>query len=280
MDSVSNWVGKVEEASTLVTSAPVRALAATLDRERPAPQTGDPLPPLWHWLFTMPIHPASALGADGHEKRGGFLPPVALPRRMYAGGGVEFIHPIRLGDQLNRLSTVAAVEAKTGKTGPLVFVKVRHEYRVGEVIALVETQDIVYRERDAAAAPPKTAPPRSGATWSREASANEVMLFRFSALTFNAHRIHYDHDFTTRVEGYPGLLVHAPLLAVLLADLVESNLPHAQLSRFAFRAVRPVFANDRFTVCGAAAAGSPMRLWIEDSDGYLAMEASADLNSI
>lgn len=275
MESIGNWIGNIERTRSLITAAPIAALAATLNLEDPAPETGEPLPPLWNWLFTMPIHPASSLADDGHEKRGGFLPPVRLPRRMYAGGSAEFLHPIRVGDELDRLSTVTAVEPKIGKTGPLVFVKVRHEYRLGDVTGLVETQDIVYRERDAIAAQPQPAP--SHASWRREARANEVMLFRFSALTFNAHRIHYDHEFTTKQEGYPGLLVHAPLLAVLLADLVRRNLPGAQLSRFAFRAVRPIFVNDLFRVCGAGAPANTAHLWIEDRDGYLAMDASADL---
>jgi 3-methylfumaryl-CoA hydratase len=279
--ALQSWVGRQEVARDVVTPAPYVALAATLDHDATRPAPGTPLPPLWHWLYFLPVHRRSELGPDGHAQRGGFLPPVALPRRMWAGSRFAFREPIRVGDALTRVSTIESVKEKTGRTGPLVFVTVRHEVtRDGEAApALVEHHDIVYREapRPGEAAPPPLQAPTSAAFEARWVP-DDVLLFRYSALTFNGHRIHYDRRYATGVEGYPGLVVHGPLLATLLLDLLRTHQPEARVTAFAFRAVRPVFDTASFAVCGAPGdAPGAIHLWVRDGDGLLAMDATATL---
>lgn len=271
--SVLDWIGKTETRSDTVTAGPVAALSATLDREDPPPQTGDVLPPLWHWLYFLDRHRASELGPDGHGRRGGFLPPIPLPRRMWAGSRFEFHHPLHIGDQITRETRVIDIKEKTGRSGPLVFLLVRHEISSADGLAVMEEHDIVYRDHGPGA-PPQEAP--SGAAWERSIQPDDVLLFRYSALTFNAHRIHYDRRYATEVEGYPGLVVHGPLIATLLMDLLRRNAPAANVTRFSFRAVSPLFDTGRFTVCGKP-EGSAIRLWAKDAVGNLAMSAEAGL---
>lgn len=270
---LQEWVGRSETRSDLVTAAPIAALAATLDIEIPYPQHGDVLPPLWHWLYFLPFPKQSELGPDGHAKRGGFLPPVELPRRMWAGGRVEFHHPLRVGETITRTSRIVDVKFKEGRSGRLVFVLVRHE--IGD--ALTEEHDIVYRDeaRSGDASPsPQTAP--EDAAWERVVHPDDVLLFRYSALTFNGHRIHYDRRYATEVEGYPGLVVHGPLIAALLVDLVRRNLPAAVVTRFEFRAVSPIFDTGNFSVCGKPEDDKKtIRLWAKGPAGALAMTATA-----
>jgi 3-methylfumaryl-CoA hydratase len=271
------WTGRQEVREDVVTPVPVAALAATLDRDDPAPAPGTPLPPLWHWLYFLPLHRQSELGPDGHAKRGGFLPPVPLPRRMWAGGRFDFRRPLRVGDAIRRTSTVADVGLKEGRTGPLVFVLVRHEIATGEGVALVEEHDIVYRDLpEAAETAPAPRPARTDAAWRRDIHPDDVLLFRYSALTFNGHRIHYDRRYVTEVEGYPGLVVHGPLLATLLADLVRRHTA-APMTAFRFRAVRPLFDVAVFAVCGTPSPdGRRVELWARGADGFLAMQAEAE----
>jgi len=278
---LSSWIGKTETVTDSVTATPYAALSATLDRAPERPPVGTPLPPLWHWLYFLPLYRQSEVGPDGHAKRGGFLPPVPLPRRMWAGSQFEFSRPPRVGDHITRVSTIAEVTEKPGRTGPLVFVKVRHEIRANDerLPAIVEFHDIVYREAakpDDAAPPPKAAP--SDNPWQRHWVPDDVLLFRYSALTFNGHRIHYDRKYVTEVEGYPGLIVHGPLIATLLLDLLRSELPDAVVRRYEFRAVRPLFDINPFDVCGKPSAdGKSVRLWAKDYEGWLAMEATAQI---
>lgn len=279
LDYLTEWRGRTESRSDEVTSGPIAALSATLDRDDPFPRAGDPLPPLWHWLYFWPLPRQSELSADGHAKRGGFLPPVPLPRRMFAGDRVQFHRPLRVGEKISRVSRIVDVNYKQGRSGPLVFVVVRHEISHGEGVALVEEHDIVYREspkRNDPAPQPQAAP--SGAAWTREIRPEETLLFRYSALTFNGHRIHYDRRYATEVEGYPGLVVHGPLIATLLLDLLRRNLPDANVASFSFRAVRPLFDTAPFAVCGKAPAdGKSAQLWAKDAEGWLAMEATVVL---
>ncbi|MBI1396660.1 MAG: acyl-CoA dehydrogenase [Betaproteobacteria bacterium] len=256
----------------------VAGLAATLERDDVRAEIGADLPPLWHWMFLAPIARQSDIGPDGHPKRGGFLPPVPLPRRMWAGGRLRFHEPLRVGDEIRRESRVAAVDMKSGSTGTLVFVRVEHAIGTDRGIALTEEHDIVYRDHptpDAPAPSPRAAP--GDAAFSREVCADPVMLFRYSALTFNGHRIHYDRSYVTEVEGYPGLVVHGPLIATLLVDLLARNLPDARVSGFSFRAVRPTFDIHRFSVCGRPDADGRIALWGRDHEGWLTMDASATL---
>ena len=278
IDELRQWIGRTESRSDHVTTTPVAALAATLDRDEPLPQPGDALPPLWHWLFFPSIHRHAETGPDGHRKRGGFLPPVQLPRRMFAGGRFQFLHPLRVGDAISRHSRIVDVKHKEGRTGSLVFVIVRHEISNAEGVALTEEHDIVYRDNprsDEVAAVPRAAPDASA--WSREIQPDPVLLFRYSALTLNNHRIHYDRRYVTEVEGYPGLVVHGPLLATLLMDLLRRSLPEVHATSFMFRAIRPLFDIAPFAVCGTLGQDlKSVPLWAKDANG-LAMEATATL---
>ena len=269
------WEGRTETLRDEVTAAPVRSLSATLDRDDAEPVAGTELPPLWHWLYFLPRHRHGELGDDGHARLGGFLPPVPLPRRMWAGGRLQWLAPLRVGDAVERTSRIASVTHKTGRTGDLVFVVVRHEVRNAEGLALTEEHDIVYR---AAAQPGDPVPPPQAApqdaVWSREIVPDPVLLFRYSALTFNGHRIHYDRSYVTEVEGYPGLIVHGPLIATLLVDLARREQAGRVITGFSFKAVRPTFDIHALRVNGRPAAdGKSAQLWAQDHDGWLTMQA-------
>ncbi len=270
------WIGRSETATDVIAPGPARALAATLDLPQRF-EAGDALPPPWHWQYFLSMGPLSDVGPDGHPRRGGFLPPVPLPRRMWAGSRIAFAQRLRIGDVATRTSTIADVTAKEGRTGALVFVKVRHEIAGPAGPALVDEHDIVYRDLATGGTPP-TASRAAAATaaWRREIHPDPVLLFRYSALTYNSHRIHYDQPYVTNVEGYPGLIVHGPLLATLLLDLLLREIPRATVTAFEFRAVRPVFDVAPFFVCGAPSPrGGEAALWIADSDGALCMDATA-----
>ena len=279
--NLKEWIGKSETVGDVATACPYAALSATLDRSTERPPTGTVLPALWHWLYFLPLYRQSEVGPDGHAKRGAFLPPVPLPRRMWAGSQFEFHSPLRIGDALERVSTIHDVTEKSGRTGPLVFVKVRHEIRRnGETkVALTEFHDIVYREAakpDDVAPPAKVAP--ASAAWEKNWVPDDVLLFRYSALTFNGHRIHYDRRYVTEVEGYPGLIVHGPLIATLLLDLLRHQRPEAEVERYEFRAIRPTFDVNHFYVCGEQGADDKsFHLWAKDHEGWLTMDATATI---
>lgn len=278
---LQSWVGKSETLSDDITAAPVRALSATLDRDDTAPVPGTALPPLWHWLYFLPQHRQNELGSDGHAKRGGFLPPVPLPRRMWAGGRLQWMqgNPIVVGDAVQRISRIESVTHKAGRTGDLLFVLVKHEIHNANGLALTEEHDIVYRAAAQPGVPiPMPVAAEKGAAWQREIVPDDVLLFRYSALTFNGHRIHYDRHYVTQVEGYPGLMVHGPLIATLLVDLVRRHAPDAFIKRFNFKAVRPTFDLHAFRLNGQLSGdGKTVRLWAEDHEGWLTMQASAEL---
>ena len=275
---LQQWVGKTEMTTRRIDANQVAALVATLDRAQVLTD-GMVLPPLWHWIFFWDAAPQAALGIDGHPQRGGFLPPVPLPRRMWAGGRLQFLAPLPIGAAATRTSRVESVGAKEGKSGTLAFVTVEHRIAVDGAAAIIEQHDIVYRDnpRPGAMAPAgKPAPAQ--AAWSRLITPDPVLLFRYSALTFNGHRIHYDRSYVTEVEGYPGLIVHGPLIATLLLDLLYRNVPDAQVARFDFRAVGPLFDTQPFTVCGQPADdGRSIALWAKDHQGALAMQAEVTL---
>ena len=277
-DSLRAWIGRSETRADRATAMPIAALAATLDRDDPAPPAGSEVPPLWHWLYFTPLTRASELGHDGHARLGGFLPPVPLPRRMWAGGRLEFAEALRVGDEMTRTSRIAEVSGKSGRSGALVFVTVQHAIANAFGVALREEHDIVYREApraDAPLQPPQVAP--RDEVFAREVVPDPVLLFRYSALTFNGHRIHYDRSYVTEVEGYPGLVVHGPLIATLLLDLLRRERPQARVRRFAFKALRPIFDIHRFSVCGRPDGERRYRLWARDHEGALAMRADADI---
>ena len=289
MNLLTTWVGKQEILNDEVSSAPVRALSATLDRDDPLPVRGDELPALWHWLYFLPMAKQSQIGPDGHAKRGGFLPPVPLPRRMWAGGRLEWHLPIKVGNAIKRISTIESVTHKSGRTGDLLFVLVKHEVYNAQGLCLTEEHDIVYRPAaqpgDPVAAPvPALGMAEQGSPtgelWQRDVAPDDVLLFRYSALTFNGHRIHYDRKYVTEVEGYPGLIVHGPLIATLLVDLVRRHTTRP-IRSFEFKALRPTFecADQRnLRVCGEPDAnGTTVRLWAQDHEGWLTMQATAEL---
>lgn len=305
---LSAWVGRVETRADRIGPTPFAALNSMLDH--PPHSSGEvpdgtPLPPLWHWLYFLPIGQQSDIGEDGHPKRGGFMPPVPLPRRMWAGSHLTFHAPVRVGDAVERISTIESVTSKAGRSGHLVFVKLRHAVHCngGADPAIVEFQDIVYREAKRAGdtEPPARPAPMAqiaqpapigssapmgptatvavaGAAWQRELVPDPVLLFRYSALTFNSHRIHYDRPYASAVEGYPGLVVHGPLLATLLIDLLRREAPNAEVASFTFKAVRPTFDGAPLQVRGHVQPdGRTVRLWTQDHQGALTMEAEAVL---
>lgn len=277
IEHLLGWVNRTEVMDDVATLAPLRGLTATLDRDDP-PQAGDAIPPCWHWLYFLPMHRQSEIGPDGHPRRGGFLPPVPLPRRMWAGSQIEFRAPLHAGQSISRLSRIDDVRVKEGRSGPLVFVNIQHEIRGDGELIMVERQDIVYREMAQPGDPvPVAMPAPTDSQWTRHVEPDDVLLFRYSALTFNGHRIHYDRKYATEVEGYPGLIVHGPLIATLLLDLLRRNLPSAKLLRFDFRAVKPLFDTTDFDVCGKPEGDKTVRLWARNAEGHLAMKANVTL---
>jgi len=275
-EHLRGWVGKKEVRSDSLTVWPIAALAATLDEPELAVDIGSPVPNGWHWIFFLEAKPASELGSDGHPKRGGFLPPVPLPRRMWGGGRLEFIQPLKIGDAITRESEILSVEPKSGRNGTLVFVTVRHTIKAAGTIAIIEEQDIVYREAAQKGEPlPPGKPAPGNAAWSRRVMPDSTLLFRYSALTFNGHRIHYDKDYATNEEHYPGLVVHGPMQATLLLDLCRQN-ARRTLKQFEYRAQHPLFAGRAFTVNGNFdVAASQADVWTANDAGNYAMRGTA-----
>ena len=240
---LDTWVGRSEQVRDRVTARPVEILKATLDRDPHGLREGDPIPAGWHWLYFHEVVRLDRTGHDGHPARGGFLPPVPLPRRMWAGNRMDFHVPLHVGEQVSRTSTIHRASFKRGASGDLCFVTVRHELHGEAGLATIEEHDIVFREAatSGAAPPPAMSPPQRTPLWQREVVPGPVLLFRFSALTMNSHRIHYDRDFCVRDEGYPGLLVHGPLTMLLLMDLFDRHMPGASPTRVSVRARSPLF---------------------------------------
>jgi 3-methylfumaryl-CoA hydratase len=271
------WVGRSEEAADQVALERVRALQATLGRPAAPLQVGDPLPPLWHWAFCWAVAPRAGLGRDGHPALGGFLPPLGAARRMWAGGRLRFHRPLVVGAPVTRRSTIADVQLKSGRSGPLAFVTVRHEIS-GDELALSEEQDLVYREHQGSG-PERPGEPAPEPAFFEPETADPILLFRYSALTFNGHRIHYDRAYATEIEGYRGLVVHGPLLATLMVDLAVRARPERPLAAFEFRGRRPVIASEPFTVAGRPRDDATLDLWIADAGHALAMTATASFGT-
>jgi 3-methylfumaryl-CoA hydratase len=276
LDHLRQWIGRTQEATDIVTAQLVKGLRATLFQEIGEPKAGDPAPFTVHWCLAQPVFPMSMLGADGHPTRGGFLPPVPLPRRMWAGGQLEFLDTLRVGDQSTRTSRISDVTVKTGSTGQLCFVSVEHTVTSPRGIAIRERQDIVYREMGAAQAPasakPTTPPP---AAQHRETHVSDpVLLFRYSALTFNGHRIHYDRDYVTEVEGYPGLIFHGPLQATFIVEMAAKLRGGKPPKTFSYRGVQPLFEGSEFSI-NANDNGAAMELWTANEAGQPTMKGTA-----
>jgi 3-methylfumaryl-CoA hydratase len=271
LDDLKAWIGREEEASDLVTPRLVEGFRATLAPHL-APVPAGEAPLALHWCLAPPAVPEAGLGPDGHPARGGFLPPVPLPRRMWAGGEIETLGPLRVGDHVRRRSVVADVAAKEGRTGALCFVTVRHGYLSERGTAIRERHDIVYRDppQPGAAPPPGEPGPRGpDLVWS--VPATSVLLFRYSALTFNGHRIHYDEPYVREVEGYDGLVVHGPLQATLMlnaAAVLGGGVP----ARFRYRGVRPMTHGQTFEVCAARQPDGSIAAWTRDAARRVCME--------
>ena len=277
-DNIDPPITRTESAIDFVAQTSVAALGATLDYDA-TPRAGDSLPHLWHWIFFRPTVQQSQIATDGHPVKGSFLPDLGLPRRMWAGGRLRFHAPLAVGSSITRDSTIVNVSEKEGRSGKLAFVTVRHEVRAGGALAIHEEQDIVYREpaTPGATTPPPAAAP-SDELWHRQVMPTEVLLFRYSALAFIGHRIHYDKPYATEVEGYPNLVVHGPLIATLLMDLLRRNQPRATVLEFSFKAVRPSFLGNALNLCARPSPdGKTVELWSKDHEGWLTMSAHTTL---
>jgi 3-methylfumaryl-CoA hydratase len=273
------WIGREEESSQRILACAAVAMAATLDLQD-APKPGEALPPGWQWLYFNPVARRSALGADGHPRRGGFLPPIELARRMWAGSRIRYLADLPIDAEATRRSRILKIENKVGKRGALAFVTVEHTISCGAIACISEEQDLVFRD----AAPPgpaaaTVAPRYEGvAHWSRSIEPDTTLLFRYSALTFNGHRIHYDLAYARTEEGYPDLVVHGPLTATLLQQFALEHGAGRSLARFEFRGVTPLFAARPFTLEGRQAEDGSLALWARGPDGELAMSATAEFH--
>ncbi|NTU82285.1 MAG: acyl-CoA dehydrogenase [Chloroflexales bacterium] len=274
---LSRWVGQTELIDDEIGLSQALAAAATLDDTVTQLGQGAPLPPLWHWFYFLPRAPQSALGLDGHPQRGGFMPPIAFPRRMFAGARLRFHRPLTIGEPAQREGVIRDITQKSGRSGSLAFVTVGYRYLQQGVLCIEAEQDSVYREPGPpvpAPAPAELPPPPEGA-WVRTVTPDPRLLFRFSALTFNGHRIHYDRPYAIAEEGYPGLVVHGPLTAVLLLELVRHH-SERPIVGFSFRGLAPLFDLAPFRLV-ATPAGQQVALEAQGPDGKPAMSASAEL---
>lgn len=270
-----DWVGREEVRSERISEPVAAAMAATLDLASP-PLSGDPLPAGWQWLYFNPAVRRSELGTDGHPARGGFLPPVALPRRMWAGSRVRYLRALPVGIDATRRSRILKVASKAGKRGALCFVTVEHTLSFGETVCIAEEQDIVYKEASPPGTPmPQPQPHDTKPTWVVTFRPDTTLLFRYSALTFNGHRIHYDLQYAREEEGYPNLVVHGPLTATLLQQFATEQGGGRRLTRFDFRAVSPMFVDRPFTLEGRNDNEHTIAVWARGPDGELAMSATA-----
>ena len=262
-------VGRSREFVDRLDTERARALHAAFARRDPPPEDGDPLPAFWHQIYFWDIVPSDRLGSDGHARTGEFIPEFGLDQRMWAGGRLKVKKPLVVGAEARKVSVIEGVSERTGRSGRLVFVTLRHEFSQGGRLALVEHQDLVYRNAGGFSSPK---PAGQSAEGCRAVAFDPVLLFRYSALTLNGHRIHYDADYSRDIAGYPGLVVHGPLLATMLVDEAESCLK--RLGEFEYRAMAPTFSGEQVKICRRDAEDS-LRLWIEDGNGGLRMSATA-----
>jgi len=270
---LDDWMGKEQTRSAIIDARQAELLAITLDQ--PVLNAGEALPLCWQWAWFNDAVRADGLGRDGHPKRGGFLPPVPLPRRMWAGGSLEVMNALTVGSTVTKKSTIEEIKQRDGNSGKLCIVTVGHDFYDGDTLCIREKQNLVYREDPKPDAPVLAAPtPPEGATHRREVTPDPVLMFRYSALTFNGHRIHYDVDYARDVEGYRGLVFHAPLTATMLSNLAREIAGGEKLKKFEYRATSPLFCNETMTLCGKEEDGQII-VWAETPDGGQAMLANA-----
>ena len=277
IEHLQSWVGREHCIEDGLDPFRAQALAAALDHAA-LPQPGEPLPPSWHWLYFLETPTAALTGSDGHPQKGGMLPPVPLPRRMWSAGSVEVHSPLVLSQRASKRSVVRSVDLKSGKSGSLIFVVVEHEVRQRDVLCIREEQTLVYRRAPSGPAPlppGEKAPGECG--WSRTLVPNSVLLYRFSALTYNGHRIHYDREYAIGEEFYSGLVVHGPLLATLLLDLALERSGSGRVTRFQFRAIRPTFEGVPLKLC-ARSEGLGAKLWTVADGGFVGMHMAAQFS--
>jgi len=272
IEYLRRWIGRKDIGSDLITEDLARKYHATFDYSGEPPRMGDVVPRLIHFCLAQPAAPTSKLGFDGHPARGDFLPPVPLPHRMWAGGALIFQGDLRVGDEVKRTSRIEDVVLKQGRTGALCFVTVQHRIEANGALVLEERQDIVYRGPVTPGATAKSHPPAEQGTHQRPMKAEATILFRYSALTFNSHRIHYDRRYVTQVEGYSGLIVHGPLQAALLCNYATEL--RGPPRRFSFRSLSPLFDDDAFAL-HANEDGEGLKLWTAKQNGPLCMNAEA-----
>ena len=275
--SFSDWVGNSEERHDTIGAFPANALSATLNLTETF-HVGSSLPPLWHWLYFLPIFRLNQRNYDGHAALGGFLPPITLPRRMWAGSRVTFPRSLIVGKDAHKVSTIKSIQEKSGKSGELIFVNVAHQVFQDSQLCIEEEHDIVYRNAPTGANV-QSALVKSIETpeFAVQVHPDPVLLFRYSALTFNGHRIHYDHPFCVNTEGYDGLVVHGPLLATMMLELVRNEFPEKKIVNFQFRAIAPIFDTTDFEVCGRKLSGSEIEIWVRRDDDVLAMMGFAKI---
>jgi 3-methylfumaryl-CoA hydratase len=270
------WIGREEESSQRILASTAAAMAATLDMES-EPKAGDALPPGWQWLYFNPAARRSALGSDGHPRRGGFLPPIELSRRMWAGSRIRYLADLPIDAEASRRSKILKIENKVGKRGSLSFVTLEHTISSRGIVCISEEQDLVYRDAAPLGAGSAAPTPYEGvAQWRRSIEPDTTLLFRYSALTFNGHRIHYDLSYARAEEGYPDLVVHGPLTATLLQQFALEHSAGRSLARFEFRGLTPLFAARPFSLEGRSGQDGALALWARGPDGELAMSASAE----
>lgn len=263
MSNFEEWVGRSQIVEDLLDPVRTNALSLALGGDGVL-ASGDQLPLLHHWLYFWDVKPPAELGVDGHPAKGGFLPPVPLPRRMWAGGRLTFLRPLLIGARVRRTSTILSVTEKTGRTGTLVFVTVRHELDAGDGVSVQEEQDLVYREPASSMIAAPDHAPVPAATWFETVDPNPVLLFRYSALTMNGHRIHYDRPYALQEEAYPALVVQGPLQATLLMDFAVRNLSEP-IAGFEFRGQQPAFDGTPLHICGEPSAEGA-EMWTQQGD--------------
>lgn len=272
-----SWIGRATRMQDDITAFPINALSATLDRDDPQAAAGTPVPPLWHWLYFLPIFRPGEMRRDGHLQGSDLMPPIPLPRRVWAGSKFSWNsdNPLRVGDRATRISRIDSITQKTGSSGELVFVKLIHEFHNATGLAFVNEHLSAFRgETRGERAKAEPAVAEQVSLWHRELVPDAALLFRYSALMFNAHRIHYDTPYATQEENYPAILVQGPLLATLLVDLLRRNAPEATLHNLEFKALRSAFVDRPLHLRGQP-EGRQVRLWATDEEGRLVMSALA-----
>jgi 3-methylfumaryl-CoA hydratase len=276
---MKDWLGRTATANDVITAFPLNALSATLDRDDPAASAGSAVPPLWHWMYFLPIFRSADTRADGHGRGGEFMPPIDLPRRVWAGS--RFVwnreNPLRVGDSARRVSRIGSITPKRGKSGDMVFVKVVHEFHNEKGLCITNEHNAAFLgPAEPGKAPSPGVLAETDAKWQRDITPDAVFLFRYSALTFNSHRIHFDWPYATQKEGYPTLLVHGPVQAILLADLIRRNVPGAVIESLEFKALRPAFVDRPLSLCGNR-DGNTVELWASNEEGIVTMSATAQI---